>query len=167
MTEEEIKNGGEDEIQNGQLAEMEERWKRALADLDNMRKRTEREFENLRKYACEPLLLDVLRSMEDIERALESAGSANDDIVGGLEMILADMKGTMEKYGVIVIPSVGSGFDPGQHECVMQSETSSSDEADTIVEEVQRGYKLHDKVIKHAKVKVAKHKGGEPNGASR
>ena len=79
---------------------------------------------------CEPLMLDMLRSMEDIERALESAGSVNSELKSGLEMILADMKGTMEKYGVTVIPSVGCGFDPGQHECVMQIEASSPDEND-------------------------------------
>jgi molecular chaperone GrpE len=138
----------------------ENKWKRALADLDNMRKRTDREMESLKKFASEQLILDVLRSMEDFERAIATSKVSKPKLMEGLEMILEDLKNMMDRYGVTVIDSVGSTFDSSLHEAVLQSSTDREEDDNTVIEELQRGYKLHDKVIRHAKVKVAKHEGG-------
>ena len=135
----------------------EDRWKRSLAELDNMRKRTEREMDHLRKYASEPLIMDIIRTMEDMERALDMPKMRKQDMLKGFEMILKELRATLEKNGVAVIESVGARFDPGLHEAVMQSCTDCEDENNLVIEELQRGYMLHDRVIRFAKVKVAKY----------
>ncbi len=149
----------------------EDKWKRALADLDNMRKRSDREMEHLRKFASEILILDIMRSIEDMERAMnisklkkqdgvQDAKEEHLDMIKGLEMILKDMNNTLAKNGVTAIETVGARFDPNVHEALMQACTDCLDDDNVVIEELQRGYMLHDKVIRYAKVKVAKYEEG-------
>ncbi|MCK5037678.1 MAG: nucleotide exchange factor GrpE [Thermoplasmata archaeon] len=146
------------------IIDFEDKWKRALADLDNMRKRTDRELEHLRKYSSELLILDMIRSMEDMERALDMSKANKDDMTKGLGMVLNEMNVTLKKHGVEIIESMGASFDPNLHEALMQECTDCIDDDDKIIVELQRGYKLHDRVIRHAKVKVGKYtKGGQIN----
>ena len=145
-------------VLRAQIEELEDKYKRALADLDNQRKRNERQIEILQKYGTEFLILDMLRPMEDMERALQSGEMTKEELLDGLKMILADMKTTLARYGVCEISGIGEEFDPCQHEAVLQEETSSRKKDGKVAEELQRGYKLHDKVIRHSKVKVTKYK---------
>ncbi len=156
---EELPEEIEDETTRAEPAKVdfEDKWKRALADLDNMRKRTDRECDHLRKYSSELLILDIIRSIEDMERALEMSKMKKQDMVKGFRMILNDMNATLKKHGVGTIQSVGASFDPNLHEALMQECTDCLDDDNVVIEELQRGYKLHDRVIRHAKVKVAKY----------
>ena len=146
------------------IIDFEDKWKRALADLDNMRKRSDRECDNLRKYSSELLILDILRSMEDMERALDMSKLKKQDMSKGFRMILDDMNTTLKKHGVETIESVGASFDPNLHEALIQECTDCIDLDDKIVEELQRGYRLHDRIIRHAKVKVAKYENEQKGG---
>ncbi len=149
----------------------EDKWRRSLADLDNMRKRSDREMEHLRKFASETLILDIMRSIEDMERAMDMSKMKKEDgvqdakeehldMVKGFEMILKDMNSTLAKNGVTAIETVGARFDPNVHEALMQACTDCLDDDNMVIEELQRGYMLHDKVIRYAKVKVAKYEEG-------
>lgn len=139
------------------ILDFEDKWKRALADLDNMRKRSDRECDNLRKYSSELLILDIIRSIEDMERALDMSKLKKQDMSKGFRMILDDMNTTLKKHGVETIKSLGASFDPNLHEALMQECTDCLDDDNVVVEELQRGYRLHDRIIRHAKVKVAKY----------
>lgn len=149
--------GASETVVEPQEVNYEDKWKRSLAELDNMRKRTEREIGHLRKYASEPLILDVIRTMEDMERALDIPDMKKLDMLKGFEMILKELRTTLEKSGVVVIESMGARFDPSLHEAVMQSCTDCAEDDNMVIEELQRGYMLHDRVIRFAKVKVAKY----------
>ena len=134
-----------------------DRLKRTMADYDNYQKRAEKEKEEMMKRANELLILDVLRPLEDMERARASDVSGEEDLKKGLELIYNDLWGILEKCGLSAIPTEGQPFDPFLHEAVMQEESDKYDDG-IIIEELQRGYKLHDKIIRHSKVKVAKKK---------
>ena len=87
------------------------------------------------------------------------------DLNKGLRMVLNDMNTTLKKHGVVTIECEGASFDPNLHEALMQECTDCIDDDDKVIVELQRGYKLHDRVIQHAKVKVGKYtkelKGGQ------
>ena len=142
-----------------------EYWDRVLrlqADFDNTRKRLEREKQEFLKFANEGLLSDLLNILDDLERTVELAQSQNQDLsafLKGVEMILAHLYDMLKEYGVKPIDSEGKIFDPHHHEALMQVENKDVPEH-TIVEELQKGYVLNDRVIRTAKVKVSKKSGG-------
>lgn len=136
--------------------DFEAKYLRALADMDNMRKRTEREMEVLRKYSTESLIMDIIRSVEDMERAMNDASDDPRALRKGISMILNDLKNTLDKHGVARIP-VDGPFDPAMHEAMLQDCTDRADDDGKIAEVIQPGYLLHDRVIRHAKVKVYKY----------
>lgn len=145
-------------------AQAEENWERLLrlqADFDNTRKRQERERGEFVKYANENVLFDLLNVLDDLERTVSLAHAKHQDLAAflkGVEMILAHLYETLKKYGVRSIESCGKAFDPHYHEALMQIEKDDIDEH-TIVEELQKGYMLHDRVIRTAKVSVSKKRG--------
>ncbi|MCK4756849.1 MAG: nucleotide exchange factor GrpE, partial [Thermoplasmata archaeon] len=100
---------------------------------------------------------DIIRTVEDMERALDMPKMKKQDMLKGFEMILKELKTTLEKNGVVVIESVGARFDPDLHEAVLQSCTDCAEDDSMVVEELDRGFMLHDRVIRFAKVKVAKY----------
>lgn len=136
-------------------------WDRILrlqADFDNSRKRLEREKQEFVKFANEGIITELLNVMDDLERTVELAQSQHQDLsafLKGVEMILAHLYETLKDYGVKPIESEGKIFDPHYHEALMQVQDKDKPEH-TIIEELQKGYLLNDRVIRTAKVKVSK-----------
>lgn len=138
-----------------------EYWDRILrlqADSENARKRLEREKQDFVKFANEEIISELLNILDDLERVVELAQSKHQDLpafLKGVEMILAHIYEMLKEHGVKPIEAAGKPFDPHYHEALMQAEDSDAPEH-TVVEELQKGYTLNDRVIRTAKVKVAK-----------
>ena len=146
------------ELLAGQLAGEKDKYVRLLAEFDNMRKRHERDRQELIKYAHEEVIIECLKLYDNLERSLNAfkAKEGSDaNLVKGLEMVFNNMRELMTKYDVKPIESVGKAFDPNAQEVLMQQETTEF--ADGIVmEEFEKGYTLGGRVVRTAKVKVAK-----------
>lgn len=143
-----------DKIKN-EFIELNEKYIRLQAEFQNFKKRTEKEKTDLSKYANEKVFMDLLPLMDNMERALASTESGADGIVAGLKMIKKSFDEVFEKNGIEAIESIGEEFDPELHHAVM-SDDSENHESEHVIEEFQKGYKLHGKVIRHSMVKVAK-----------
>jgi len=143
-----------------------EYWERLLrlqADFDNTRKRLEREKQDFVKFANEGIIFELLNVLDDLERAVGLAESKDQDLqafLKGVEMILAHLYEMLKVYGVKPIEAKGKLFDPNLHEALMQTESADVPEH-TVVEEMQKGYLLNDRVIRTAKVKVSKKEEGK------
>lgn len=140
-----------------QLEEQHQRMLRIQADYDNFRRRTREEKEQMRKYASLPLLENLLPFIDNFERALISSKEHPDfdALLKGLDMIYDQLKNILEQEGLKVIEAVGQPFNPEYHQAVMQVEDDEYDEG-IIVEELQKGYQLIDRVIRPSMVKVNK-----------
>lgn len=138
--------------------ELEDRLLRLAAEFDNYKKRTAREFENIVKNANENLILDLVTILNSFSRALESPENSKDlsSFKAGIELIHGQLKRLLSKEGLEEIPAKGEKFDPALHEAVMQME--SDQEEGIILQEVNKGYKLNGKVIRHSQVVVARKK---------
>lgn len=142
-----------------------EYWDKCLrlqADFENSRKRLEKERQEFFKFANEGLILELLNVLDDLERTVGLAEGKHQDLnafLKGVEMILAHLYEMLKEYGVRPIESEGKIFDPHFHEALMQVEDNAKVEH-TIVEELQKGYMLNDRVIRTAKVKVSKKQEG-------
>jgi len=133
------------------------RLARLQADFDNYRKRTRKEMEDLIRFGSERVITNLLPVVDNFERALQAAGN-NPDLsafVTGVEMIYRQLMDILTKEGVAVIPTANQPFDPEKHHAVAQVETSEMED-NMIVEELQKGYTLHGKVIRPSMVRVAK-----------
>lgn len=135
--------------------EAEQRLVRLQADYDNFRRRTQKERENDMKYRSQDLINELLPVLDNFERALQV--EVNDDsaqnFVEGMNMVYRQLKDALTKEGVEEIPAQGEPFDPHMHQAVMQVEDENYD-SNVVVEELQKGYKLKDRVIRPAMVKV-------------
>ncbi len=140
-----------------EAASFKDKYVRVLAEFDNARKRHDRDRAELIKYAHEEVIIETLGIYEDLERSLESAKKFSDDktTIKGLEMVVNKMRELLKKYDVKPVESVGKKFDPTCHEAMMQFETNEHEDG-TIVEEFQKGYWLGSRIVRTAKVKVAK-----------
>lgn len=138
-----------------------EHWDKILrlqADFENTRKRIDREKQDFLRFANEGIILELLNILDDLERTVEMAQLKHQDLssfLKGVEMILAHLYEMLKEYGVKPIEAQGKIFDPHYHEALMQVEDNNLAEH-TVVEELQKGYLLNDKVIRTAKVKVSK-----------
>ena len=135
-----------------------DKYVRLLAEFENARKRTERErFETI-KYAHEEIVVELLGIFDDLQRALSAAKAqqgSDPAVVKGLEMVAMNLQDLLKKYGVAPIEAVGKMFDPHAHEPLMHMETTEHPDGQ-VMEEFQKGYTLSGRVVRTAKVKVAK-----------
>jgi molecular chaperone GrpE len=140
------------------LKEESDKCLRMQADFENMRKRLEREKQDFLKFANEGIIVEFLNVLDDLERTVGLAQEHHQDLpafLKGVEMILAHLYEMLKDYGVKPIEAEGKIFDPHFHEALMQIENKELPEH-TIVEELQKGYLLNDRVIRTSKVKVSK-----------
>lgn len=130
---------------------------RKIAEFDNYKKRTEREFVERVQNANEKLITELLPVLDDMERALDHAEQSKEvnSLLEGTELIQKKMLGILEKQGLEPLPAEGEDFDPDQHDALMQIEKENV-ESGKIIEEHLRGYILNGKVIRHSQVIVAK-----------
>ncbi len=133
------------------------RLKYMKAEFENYKKRMERERDEYTKYANEKIILEILEVVDNLERAIEAGKEGSDEksLLEGVEITYRQLMNILEKEGVECIRAEGGIFDPHIHECVMTENTDRYDE-DSVMEEIQKGYKLNSKVIRHSKVKIAK-----------
>ncbi len=125
--------------------------RRIQADFDNYRKRTQRENEDFKKFACAGIVTDLLNIVDDLDRALEHA-KEDDDLTIGIRGVRTNLMKILEGNGLQEIPADGK-FDPNYHEALC---TVDGEEDDLIAEVFQKGYTLNGKVIRYTKVKVTK-----------
>ncbi len=128
-----------------------------LADFENARKRLLRDVEAEKKYATEPLVRDLLGTLDNLARALEAARAAGDSgsLVSGVAATASQMLAALAKHGVTRIDcGPGTPFDPNLHEAVAQ-QPSTDFEPGQVVQVLQHGYVLHDRVLRPASVVVA------------
>jgi molecular chaperone GrpE len=132
-----------------------DKFLRERADLENLRKRFQKEKEDLFKYGNENLIQEILPSVDNLERALEHAGDDNASSINeGVRMTLNMLLSSLKKFGVTPIEAKGALFDPAFHQAMSQVETADQ-EPNTVVQEFQKGYMLNDRLLRPAMVTVA------------
>ena len=135
-----------------------ERLLRVSADFENFKKRSFRETDDFRKYANELLLLELLTVVDNLERAIQSTSGENNEagcVIEGVEMTLKALLKIFERFSVKLIEAVGKPFDPNFHQAMMQ-EASDLYPENTIISEFQKGYMLHDRLLRPSMVVVSK-----------
>ncbi len=172
MTEEELTNEVEPQVAEAEdleelkqaLAEEKEKaesylanWQRAQADLINYKRRSEQEKEEISKFANSALMLNILPVLDDLERAFASIPPklAKLGWIDGVRLIERKLRASLEAQGLSPIQAVGEPFDPHLHEAVRQDKGKEG----IVIEEVQKGYKFHDRVLRPSRIVVGN---GEP-----
>ena len=167
--EEQIINGDDDpikeleaklEAKEKEAVETYDRLLRASAEFDNYKKRSSREMEEFRKFANQSLIKEMLSVVDNLELAMNSTNGPkgiDKDLLQGLEMTHKEILKVFEKFNVKPIDAKGQPFDPTFHEAVMQEETNDSPK-NTVINELQRGYMIHDRLLRPSMVVVAKPK---------
>lgn len=141
-----------------EMIEYKDKYLRLLADAENARKRLQKERQEMTRYAVEGLIVDFLRPLDNFENALRFAQDMSDEVKNwayGFQMILAQFKDVLSQNGIQAIDSLGKPFSPHDHEAVEMVETAQEPPG-TIIEECVRGYRMGDRTIRAARVKVAK-----------
>jgi molecular chaperone GrpE len=140
-----------------EVAAAKDKYLRLLSEFENFKKRNARERENLVKMAGSGILLSVLPVMDDFERAVKSMEDteAGADRLEGVRLILNKLKATLEAKGVKPMDAVGKAFDADLHDAISSIPAPSDELKGKVLEEIEKGYYLHDNVLRHAKVIVA------------
>jgi len=143
--------------------ELKNRFLRLAAETENYKKRTEREKAEFLKRANESLVKDLLPILDNLERALGHADQQADEesLRQGLELIYQDLKKVLERYGLEAVEAEGNPFDPELHEAMMQQENADVED-NTVLQQLQKGYKFQGRLIRPAMVVVSKRPAGEP-----
>ncbi|AJK66108.1 heat shock protein GrpE [Bacillus amyloliquefaciens KHG19] len=143
-----------DELQ-GLLDEKENKLLRVQADFENYKRRSRLEMEAAQKYRSQNVVTEILPALDNFERALqvEAESEQTKSLLQGMEMVRRQLMDALEKEGVQAIEAVGQEFDPNLHQAVMQVEDENFG-SNIVIEELQKGYKLKDRVIRPSMVKV-------------
>jgi molecular chaperone GrpE len=151
-------------------AKVDEHWEQILrlqAELDNTRRRAERDVENAHKYGLERFANELLPVKDSLELGLQAANAGEEGAVEklreGTELTLKMLNAAMEKFGLKEVNPVGEPFDPQLHQAMTMQE-SKEHAPNTVVAVMQKGYLLNDRLIRPAMVMVAKESSGEPGG---
>jgi len=137
------------------LKDTHERLLRTAAEFDNYRKRAQKEKEDGRKFAVESLLKDFLPVADNLERALDHAEEHDlRQVIDGVRLVQKMLADALGKHGIVGFSAVGQPFDPNVHEALMQEESDRP--PGTVISEMARGYKLHDRLVRPAAVVVAR-----------
>ena len=138
-----------------ELTDLKNKNIRLLAEFDNYKKRNELEKNKLIKYEGQSIIKTILPILDDLDRTLQiSSVKDNEAIYNGINMILDKIKSVLDNIGVTSYNSVNKEFDIDLHEAIMTK--TSKKKKNIVLEEYEKGYKYHDKVIRHAKVIVGK-----------
>jgi molecular chaperone GrpE len=148
------------EAKEKEAVETYDRLLRTSAEFDNYKKRSSREMEEFRKFANQSLIKEMLSVVDNLELAMNSTNdhkAIDKDLLQGLEMTHKEILKVFERFNVKPIDAKGQPFDPTFHEAVMQEETNDSPK-NTVINELQRGYMIHDRLLRPSMVVVAKPK---------
>ena len=153
------------EAREQEAQENYDRLLRVSAEFENYKKRTTRELEEFRKFANQSLIKELLSVVDNLELAMNSTNGhekIDQGLLQGLEMTHREILKVFEKFNVRPIEAKGEVFDPTFHEAVMQEETDEY-EANTVINELQRGYLIHDRLLRPSMVVVARSKTNRDN----
>jgi molecular chaperone GrpE len=152
-------SAGESELQKlkAERDSLLDRLARTQAEFENARRRATKEQQDFRDYAAADAIRQLLPVLDSFERALQVKSEAG-DFRSGVELIYKQLQDALAKLGVRAIPAKGETFDPHVHEAIEMVETSSAADHE-VLEELQRGYKFKDRLLRPAMVKVAKNSG--------
>jgi molecular chaperone GrpE len=133
-----------------------QKWLLAVADLDNYRRRAQKEAEQERRYAALPLARDILPALDNLHRALEAARNGGDveQLVRGVQLVAKQFDEVLAKHAVVPISAVGQHFDPNLHQALQQVRTPDKPPL-TVLAEYERGYTMHDRVVRPSTVIVS------------
>jgi molecular chaperone GrpE len=133
-----------------------QKWLLAVADFENYRRRMQKELEQERRYAALPLARDLLPALDNLHRALESAKTTQDagKLVEGIQMVSKQFDDILARHQVVPIASVGQPFDPNVHQAIQQVPSPDKPPM-TVLTECERGYALHDRVVRPSTVIVS------------
>ena len=149
------------------LTDEHDRLLRTAAEFENYKKRVGKEKDDARKFGTESLLKDFLPVADNLDRAMEAAQATDPkQILEGVRLVQKLIESTLAKHGVVGFSALGLPFDPAVHEALMQLESDKP--PGTVVQEMAKGYKLHDRLVRPAAVVVSKSKpAAEGDSASR
>ncbi|WP_404403979.1 nucleotide exchange factor GrpE [Jeotgalibacillus malaysiensis] len=135
--------------------EAEDKYLRLHAEFNNYRRRIQKENETLQKYRAQNIVTGILPALDNFERALniETSNDESASLLKGMQMVHSSLLEALKAEGVEIIESTGQQFDPNLHQAVMQV-SEEGYESNTVIEELQKGYKLKDRVIRPSMVKV-------------
>lgn len=143
-----------DEVRRSET-ELRGNWQRSAADFANYKRRTDEERATVAQFASSLLIGKLLGVLDDFDRALDNVpADAHDAWVEGVRLVERKLRGVLESEGVTPIDAIGQPFDPNVHEAVVHEETADAPD-NQVIGELQRGYRLHDRVLRPALVKVA------------
>ena len=164
--------GGDDQLEMlmAERESLKDQLLRALADVENMRRRTEREMETARKYGHTGFARDLVGAIDNLARAIEAAPKADkppttdalDGLITGIEMSWTEIQATMERHGIRRISPQGEKFDYNFHQAMFEMPHQELAPG-TVIEVVQHGYVLHDRLLRPAMVGVAKAADSQPD----
>lgn len=153
----EIVNSGDPILElTAERDDLKDQMLRMRAEMENFRRRLNRERDDERRYASLPIVRDLLPAIDNLERAV-AAGQKDpnvESLLQGVQMVLKQMEEILGRFGVKSIPSVGEAFDPNVHEALQQVPSTEFPPM-TVVQELERGFQLHDRVIRPTKVIVS------------
>lgn len=139
-----------------QLENMKSKWLLAVADLENYKRRTHNELLEIRQFGVIPLARDIFPALDNLQRALKAAEEDNgiEKLMQGLQMVSQQFDAALVKHSIYPIDAVGKPFDPNMHQAIQQ--ISSDKPPMTVLTEVERGFKMFDRVIRSSMVIVSK-----------
>lgn len=148
--------GPEERLKKAELAAAEhhDAWLRAKAEADNIRKRAQADVASAHKFAVESFTAELLAVKDSLEAALAAENATVDSMKSGAELTLRQLKNAFDKFNVTEVDPAGQKFDPHRHQAISAMESDS--EPNTVVQVLQKGYLLHDRVIRPALVIVAR-----------
>jgi molecular chaperone GrpE len=150
-----VRQLAEKERENQELKEKNEHLLRHVADMENFKKRLEKERVELRDFANESLIKELLPVVDNLELALSHGQDSGSALLEGIENVLKGFLQAITKFGVTPIQALGEKFDPAFHNAVMQQEDDSVEDQ-TIIQELQKGYLLKNRLLRPATVVVAR-----------
>jgi molecular chaperone GrpE len=150
----------------GELEAMKDRLLRLQADFENYRRRVLKEREDTFNYGHENLVKDLLAPVDNLERAIELArrrdGGDLEGFLQGVELVLRELNGILAKHGVSEIAAQGRSFDPQVHEAMAQEPAAGGAAPNTVTRVLEKGYRLRDRLLRPARVVVARRHEQEP-----
>ncbi len=147
---------GELESKTDEVQKVNDKYLRVAAEFENYKRRAQRDQNDTVRFANQKLVQDLLPTLDSLERAIQCGQepSGSDGLLQGVELTLKQLLDTLTKMGVNQISSVGEPFDPSKHQAVGQVE-SGTVPPNSVVDELQKGYFLHDRILRPAMVLVA------------
>jgi molecular chaperone GrpE len=148
----------EDGGTDGESVDYKDRWLRAEAELHNYRRRARREIEDARRAGEEVILLELVRWLDDLERALEAAqaSGAAAAITDGIALVLQKGRDALARHGLVVVDPLGEPFDPTLHEAILEVDPGAEAEPGHVAQVVLKGYRRGDRALRPARVVVAR-----------